>query len=105
MRRIAPGDVVESLQPLRSPHRYPQWKTAASDLIVFGTPGNNVLIDDQARGRLLPRAGIAPKEGQAVLAYTRSAFVGEYDVLNVLASDSAGLSAAVAALVRDRERD
>lgn len=95
MGRVAPGGVVESLQPLRSPHRYPQWKTISSDLVLFGTPSNNVLLLDQARAELFttPDAGI-PENGAAV-HYTRSPFVGEYDVVNICAKDAGGFNAAV----------
>ncbi len=91
----APGGVVESLQPLQSPHRYPQWSTTATDLILFGTPGNNVLILDQARGELFPFGFQTPSHGHAALLPTHSPFVGEYDVLNIVASDTAGFAAAV----------
>ncbi len=52
--RVKPGGVVESLQPLRSPNRYPQWKTATTDLVLFGTPANNILLLDQASRRNPP---------------------------------------------------
>ena len=90
---VAPGGVVESLQPLKSPHRFPQWKTIASDLVLFGTPANNVLLLDQARGLILPRDAAMP-----TAICTRSPFVGEYDAVNVLASDAAGIAEAVKAL-------
>lgn len=95
---VRPGGVVEGLQPLKSPHRYPQWKTVTSDLILFGTPGDNVLIRDQARGEILPRNFEPTLEGEAALLYTRSPFVGECDVLNIVAKDAAGYTAAVAQL-------
>jgi hypothetical protein len=95
---VKPGGVVESLQPLKSPHRYPQWKTITSDLILFGTPANNVLLRDQARGEILPRDFVPPLEGEAALLYARSPFVGECDVLNIVARDLAGFTAAVARL-------
>nr|MDQ3624191.1 hypothetical protein [Verrucomicrobiota bacterium] len=95
---VAPGGVVESLQPLRSPHRYPQWKTIASDLVLFGTLQNNVLLLDQARGQIFPRDLTTPPPGLAEVIHTRSPFVGEYDAVNLVASDLAGLRAAVATL-------
>ena len=94
-----PDGIVESLQPLRSPNRYPRWKTIASDLILFGTPGNNVLLLDQARAQIFPRDAATPAAGRADLIYTRSPFVGEYDAVNVIASDTAGITAAVKALI------
>jgi hypothetical protein len=90
--------VVESLQPLKSPHRYPQWKTIPADLVLFGTPANNVLLLDQARGEILPREAVAPAAGRAEVVYTRSPFVGEYDVVNLLAADAQGVGEAVRAL-------
>jgi len=98
IRKIEPGDVVESLQPLRSPNRYPQWKTISSDLILFGTPANNILMFDQARGEIFPRDLPTPAAGQAEIIYTRSPFVGEYNVVNILASDAAGITAATQTL-------
>jgi hypothetical protein len=96
---VRPGGIVESLQPVKSPHRYPQWKTAASDLVLFGTPANNVLLLDQARGEILPRGFAVPPAGEALLHYTRSAFVGECDVLNIVATDAAGFAAAVQRII------
>ncbi len=92
---VRPGGIVESLQPLKSPHRYPQWKTVATDLILFGTPANNVLLLDQARGEIFPRNFALPLEHEAALLYTRSPFVGECDVINIVATDRAGFAAAV----------
>ena len=98
MGSVAPGGVVESLQPLKSPNRFPQWKTIASDLILFGTPANNVLLLDQARAQIFPRDSATPAAGRADVIHTRSPFAGEYDAVNVLASDNAGFAAAVKAL-------
>jgi hypothetical protein len=92
---VKPGGVVESLQPLKTPHRYPQWKTIPADLVLFGTPANNVLILDQARAHVFPLDFQIPPAGFADVLCTRSAFVGEYDVLNVIAADAAGIEAAV----------
>jgi len=96
---VKPGGIVESLQPLRSPHRYPQWKTATTDLVLFGTPGNNVLLLDQVRGEIFPRNFTPPVATEAAVVYTRSPFVGECDALNIIAIDTAGLTAAVQKLV------
>jgi hypothetical protein len=92
---VKPGGVVESLQPLRSPNRFPQWKTATTDLVLFGTPSNNVLLLDQARGEILPRNFTPPGPTEAALLYTRSPFVGECDALDIIATDNAGITAAV----------
>jgi len=92
----SPKDVVESLQPEKSPHRYPQWKTVAADLVLFGTPRDNVLILDQLRGEIFPSDFEVPPPGQGRAIVTKSAFVGECDVLNVLAVDAAGAAAALA---------
>ncbi len=92
---VAPGGVVESLQPLKSPNRFPQWKTIASDLVLFGTPANNVLLLDQARAQVFPRDIAAAR---ADVIHTRSPFVGEYDAVNILASDAAGFAEAVKAI-------
>ena len=92
---VAPGGVVESLQPLRSPHRYPQWKTIPADLVLFGTPANNVLLLDQLRGEIFPLRFSIPPAGEAAVIHTRSPFVGEYDALNIIATDAAGMAAAV----------
>lgn len=92
---VKPGGVVESLQPLRSPNRFPQWKTATTDLVLFGTPSNNILLLDQARGEILPRNFAPPGPNEAALFYTRSPFVGECDALDIIATDNAGITAAV----------
>jgi hypothetical protein len=92
---VSPTGIVESLQPLKSPNRYPQWKTIASDLVLFGSPANNALMLDQMRGEIFPRNFTAPLPSEAALVYTRSPFVGEYDALNVVAIDDAGVAAAV----------
>ncbi len=95
---IAPGGIVESLQPLRSPNRYPQWKTSPTDLILIGTPANNLLIMDQARAHIFPSEVVALTPGRPEVIYTRSPFVGEYDAVNILASDPSDIAAAVAAI-------
>ncbi len=96
--RIAPGGMVESLQPLKSPHRYPQWKTIASDLVLIGLPSNNVLLLDQARAHVFPRDLAPPAAGECDVISVRSAFVGEYDVINILANDLSGVTSAVKAI-------
>ncbi len=93
----APGGVVVSLQPLRSPHRFPQWKTVPADLVLIGTPQSNLLILDQLRGEIFPRTFAIPGAGQASAVITKSAFAGECDVLNLVARDAAGVQAWLAA--------
>ncbi|MHA3774033.1 hypothetical protein ACXR0O_21100 [Verrucomicrobiota bacterium sgz303538] len=95
LNRVDAGGVVESLQPLRSPNRYPQWKTVPSDLVLFGTPASNVLLLDQARAQLFENPMPEIPEKDAVVFYTRSPFVGEYDVVNICATDVDGIEAAV----------
>lgn len=95
---VAPGGIVESLQVLKSPHRFPQWQTIPTDLVLFGTPANNVLLLDQARGEIFPNNLSKPKAGEATIVYTRSPFRGEFDAVNVIASDANGITAAVQAL-------
>ena len=97
--QVQPGGVVESLQPLRSPHRYPQWKTVAADLILMGLPTDNVLLLDQQRAGIFPLNFRAPPAGKADVIYTRSPFVGECDALNILAPDLPSLTAAVKTLI------
>jgi hypothetical protein len=101
--RAGPDDVVESLQPFKSPNRFPQWKTMSADLVLLGTPASNVLLLDQARAEIFPRDFAVPKAGAFEVIYTRSPFVGEYDAVNLVAGDSAGLRAAVDRLVRPAE--
>lgn len=95
---VAPGGIVESLQVLKSPHRFPQWQTIPTDLVLFGTPADNVLLLDQVRGEIFPTNVPKPKAGEAAIVYTRSPFRGEFDAVNVIASDAAGITAAVQAL-------
>ena len=99
---VRPHGIVESLQPLQSPHRYPQWKTIAADLVLFGTPAQNVLLLDQARGQIFPRDLATPAAGHADVIVTRSPFVGECDVVNVIASDLGGVEVAVRAITAER---
>jgi hypothetical protein len=96
---VAPGGIVESLQVLRTPHRFPQWQTVPSDLVLFGTPSDNVLLLDQARAEIFPNYLPKPKNGEASIVYTRSPFRGEFDTVNVIATDAAGITAAVQALM------
>lgn len=95
---VRPRSIIESLQPLQTPHRYPQWKTIATDLVLLGNTADNVLILDQARGQIFPRDFTTPPAGHADIVYTRSPFVGECDVVNLLASDLDGITAGVRAI-------
>jgi hypothetical protein len=95
---VRPRSVIESLQPLHSPHRYPQWKTVAADLVLIGTAADNVLVLDQARGQILPRDFATPPAGHADILYARSPFVGECDVVTIAASDLDGIAAGVRAI-------
>lgn len=100
LRQIAPGDVVRSLQPLQSESRYPQWLTIDSDLILLGSPSDNILLHDQARGGLLTGYDtLVP--GQAAVQCVSSPFVGERNCLNLIAPDAAGLAAAVNQVTHD----
>jgi hypothetical protein len=93
IRRIAPNDVVTSLQPMAAVLRYPQWATVPTDLVLFGTPATNLLLFDQARAGLLPAPPVA-------VCRTCSPFVGEYDALNLLGADAPSLAQAVAAVMQ-----
>lgn len=67
--------VVQSLQPLRAIQRFPQWQTTDADLILLGSPTENLLVFDQARGGLIDET-----KAQQV---TFSPFVGEKWALNL----------------------
>lgn len=97
---VSPTGIVEGLQTVKSPSRYPQWRTTAADLVLMGTPNNNVLILDQARAEIFPLNLRLPANGTADVIYTRSPFVGEMDVINLVASDTPGLAAAANALMK-----
>ncbi|MDQ2732282.1 MAG: hypothetical protein M3Y56_11530, partial [Armatimonadota bacterium] len=86
---IEPGHVVRSLQVQKPIQRFPQWQTVAADLVLLGAPQNNLLLMDQARGYLLPDTIVRP-----TYRVTHSPFVGEYQALNLLANDPAGLEVA-----------
>ena len=97
---VRPGGIVESLQPLDFPGHYPQWKTIANDLVLFGSTADNVLLLDQARAAVLPPNSRADEPGMATVAYVRSPFVGECDVIDIITPDAAGIRAAVQTLIR-----
>ena len=96
---IEPNDVIESLQPLNPTRHFPQWKTIDADLVLLGSPRDNILLFDQMRGDLLPTEDVQ-QLGRATLNVTYSPFVGEYQALNILAPDAAGLAAGVDQLTK-----
>ncbi len=98
--RAEPNQLVLSRQPYTNTQPYPQWKTVESDLVLFGSPNDNVLLMDQDRGYLLPSGLDLLKEGQGVVCLTFSPFVGECQVVNIIARDGKGLKAAVDNLVQ-----
>ena len=87
---IEAGGVVVGLQPTRAMQKYPQWRTIEADLVLLGTPADNVLLLDQKRG------GLLDDEGTRV---TFSPFVGEYQALN-LVGEGTVLQNAVEAVTR-----
>jgi len=93
--RADDSGVVLSLQPVAGLQRYPQWRTVDADLVLLGTAANNVLMLDQARAFLLPALGPDLPPGHAAVGLSFSPFVGERQVLNLIAPDIAGLDAAV----------
>ncbi len=81
VRAIEPQTLVRGLQPFEAIQPFPQWQTTAANLILLGSPRDNILLFDQWRGRLLPNnAGTKPQ-----LWLSRSPFNGGRDALNVLA--------------------
>lgn len=86
--------VVTGLNEYMYPSVYPQWKTKDTDLILMGNSSNNILMLDEARGYLLPE-----QSGNSSISYVNSAFVGEYDVINIVAEDVSGIASAVDAIV------
>ena len=52
----------------------------------------------RVRNFTIPRDSAPPAAGRADAIYTRSPFVGEYDVVNVIADDAAGAGEAVKAI-------
>lgn len=92
---VEPNRLVLSLQPLKAQVQYPKWKTIDSDLILMGTTSNNILLLDQAKGYLLPEKDDGVEAGSAVVSYSHSPFVGEYNVVNIHAKDVEGITYAV----------
>lgn len=89
-RALTAGEVVTSLQPLKSIQQFPQWRTIEADLVLLGTPQTNVLIFDEARGGLLDGNGAQ---------VTFSPFVGEFQALNFV-GDGVELANLAAELAR-----
>jgi hypothetical protein len=104
LRTIAANDVVLSLQPQLPACRFPQWTTIHADLVLLGSPATNLLLADQARGYLLPPGAAALPAGQSLESVSYSPFVGEYQVLNLIAGDQAGLADAVRLVVESGKR-
>jgi hypothetical protein len=98
IQEIAPNKAILSLQPTSAVQKYPQWYTPNTDIVLIGTPANNILIYDQVRGYLLPAKEIKAKS--ANIYYTYSPFRGECDALNIIANDIEGIIKAVDFLVR-----
>ena len=102
--KIEPNDVVLSVQPLQSVQYFPRWKTIDSDLVLLGSPQDNLLLLDQARGFLLPAAIRDLQAGQASVCVTYSPFVGDRQVVNIVANDAAGLQAGVGQIVEAKPK-
>jgi hypothetical protein len=100
MGRAEPNGIVLSRQPYVMTQLYPQWKTAESDLVLFGSTKDNVLLMDQDRGYLFPPGVDSLKAGQGMACLTFSPFVGECQAVNLIAPDSKGLKAAFDSLVQ-----
>lgn len=94
-RSLAPGDVVLNVQPLNL-QKLPRWQTIDADLILLGSPSENILLFDQMRGGLLT----APTAGQDGIKVTFSPFSGEFQALNIMADNIVGLENAVAQITR-----
>ena len=88
VRRLAPFEVVEHVQIYHSGQQFPRWSTIPEDLVLIGTPRDNILIFDQMRGGLLP----SPHNGK--VAWTASPFRNGYCVLTLFADDAQGIKTA-----------
>ncbi len=93
--RVGPGGIVLGLQPLRGIQTYPRWRTIDADLVLFGSPTDNPLLLDQQRGGLLTEEFERLKAEQALIQITYSPFVGERQVLNILARDAEGMTGGI----------
>ncbi len=100
LRLAAPGDLVTGVQTYTAAQAHPIWQTAPVDLVLLGSPRDNVLIYDQALGGLLPPAACEPAAGTGLAHVTWSPFVGDCHCLDLLGTDAAGLVAAVTSIER-----
>jgi hypothetical protein len=91
---IQPGALVLGLQQETPIQHYPQWRTVDSDLVLMGAPASNILLLDQARGRLFSTAPVVALPG-CQLFVTHSPFVGECDALDILSNTPAGIEQGV----------
>lgn len=83
---LEPETVVTGLQPFRALQPYPRWVTIEEDLVLLGTPADNVLIRDQFRGALLPES---TRSGETSAHITIAPFVAGQQVLNLVGNDLA----------------
>lgn len=98
VRTIEPNGVVLSLQPTNAAQPFPRWRTIESDLVLLGSPADNLLLFDEARGELLPPAALDPAKAGSGTAVTFSPFVGGYHALNIYGHGPAQLAAELAKL-------
>ncbi len=103
--KIEPNDVILSAQPLQSVQYFPRWKTVDSDLILMGGPQDNLLLLDQARGFLLPARALKLTAGQASISVAYSPFVGDRQVVNIVANDAAGLQAGIGQVIGTQRKN
>ncbi len=99
IRSITPGDLIRSPRRYAAILKYPFWSSPEADLILLGTPRENFLLFDLARGGLLlpvPKAGYR-------LQYLWSPFHGEFDAVVIQAPDDDGVVRGIHALM-DRLR-
>lgn len=99
--RIAPAsprgeDAVVLLADPPADAPRPRWRTRDVDLVLLGTPRDNVLIRDQALGRLLP-----PRIESPETRVTWAPFAPDRQVLNLLGDGVAALTVLVEQVERD----
>ncbi len=92
--RADPSDVVLWQQPIEPLLPYPRWQSLDADVVLFGTPRDNVLLLDQARAGLLAD-GVGP-----ALVHAWSPFRGLCHAVDVLGADAEALGRAVDVLLR-----
>lgn len=88
--------VVVAEHPADQGTARPRWRTIDADLVLLGTPNDNVLIRDQALARLVP-----PRVEGPELRVTYSPFVGGRQVLNLLGDGVAALTVLVERVERE----